>query len=129
MNELRCLRGELQQVREDRDRQIAQVQALAAEVEKYKEYTGKSCAELDTLTIKSNALEVCCLSFQMLTVSYLQASCIMFLQETCSSQRERIHMLQHQLAAANEKLKVKAVLYRILENLILYWRKLLNACL
>ncbi|KAH7545834.1 hypothetical protein FEM48_Zijuj01G0135800 [Ziziphus jujuba var. spinosa] len=83
VNELRCLRGELQQVREDRDRQIAQMQALVAEIEKYKEYTGKSCAELDTLTIKSNALE-----------------------ETCSSQRERIRMLEHQLAAANEKLKM-----------------------
>ncbi|KAH7516028.1 hypothetical protein FEM48_Zijuj10G0091100 [Ziziphus jujuba var. spinosa] len=82
MNELRCLRGELQQVREDHDSQIAKVQALVAEVEKHKEYTGKPCAKLDTLTIKSNALE-----------------------ETCSSQRERIHMLEHQLAAANEKLK------------------------
>lgn len=59
MNELRCLRGELHQVREDRDRQITQVQALTAEVVKYKEFTGKSCAELDSLTVKSNALEVC----------------------------------------------------------------------
>ncbi|KAH7514902.1 hypothetical protein FEM48_Zijuj11G0139500 [Ziziphus jujuba var. spinosa] len=83
MNELRCLQGELQQVREDHDRQIAKVQALVAEVEKYKEYTGKSCAKLDTLTIKSNALE-----------------------ETCLSQRERIRMLEHQLVAANEKLKM-----------------------
>lgn len=28
------------------------------------------------------------------------------LQETCSSQREQIRILHHQLAAANEKLKV-----------------------
>lgn len=46
-------------MREDRDRQITQVQALNAEILKYKEFTGKSCAELDSLTIKSNALEVC----------------------------------------------------------------------
>jgi len=58
-NELRCLRVELQQVRDDRDRQVTQMQALSAEIVKYKEFTGKSCAELDNLTIKSNALEVC----------------------------------------------------------------------
>lgn len=58
-NELRCLRVELQQVRDDRDRQVTQMQALTAEIVKYKEFTGKSCAELDNLTIKSNALEVC----------------------------------------------------------------------
>ncbi|XP_059437281.1 kinesin-like protein KIN-14C [Corylus avellana] len=82
-NELRCLRGELQQVRDDRDRQVTQVQTLTAELVKYEECTGKTCAELDNLTIKLNALE-----------------------ETCSSQREQICILQHQLAAANEKLKI-----------------------
>nr|XP_023876562.1 kinesin-like protein KIN-14C isoform X1 [Quercus suber] len=82
-NELRCLRVELQQVRDDRDRQVTQMQALTAEIVKYKEFTGKSCAELDNLTIKSNALE-----------------------ETCSSQREHIRTLQHQLTAANEKLQM-----------------------
>ncbi|KAG2697865.1 hypothetical protein I3760_07G125000 [Carya illinoinensis] len=82
-NELRCLRGELQQVRHDRDHQVTKVQALTAEVVKYEEFTGKSCVELDNLTIKSNALE-----------------------ETCSSQREQIRILQQQLAAANEKLKM-----------------------
>lgn len=59
VNELKCLRGELQQVRDDRDRQASQVQALTAEIEKYKEHNGKSCAELDNLTVKTNALEVC----------------------------------------------------------------------
>ncbi|KAL5579168.1 hypothetical protein UlMin_011610 [Ulmus minor] len=83
VNELKCLRGELQQVREDRDRLVTEIQALTAEVAKYKEFTGKSCAELDNLTVKSNALE-----------------------ETCSSQRERIRVLEHQLIAANEKLKM-----------------------
>ncbi|XP_057963055.1 kinesin-like protein KIN-14C [Malania oleifera] len=83
VNEVACLRGELQQVRDDRDRQVEQLQALTAEVVKYKENTGKSFAELDNLTIKSNALE-----------------------ETCSCQREQLRVLQHQLDAANEKLKM-----------------------
>ncbi|XP_041023436.1 kinesin-like protein KIN-14C [Juglans microcarpa x Juglans regia] len=82
-NELRCLRGELNQVRDDRDRQVTRVQALTAEVVKYEEFTGRSCVELDNLTLKSNALE-----------------------ETCSSQREQIRILQQQLTAANEKLKM-----------------------
>ncbi|XP_027338935.1 kinesin-like protein KIN-14C [Abrus precatorius] len=82
-NELKCLREELKQIRDDRDRQLGQVQSLTGEVEKYKEYTGKSCAQLDTLTIKTNALE-----------------------ETCSSQREQINILQHQLNAEREKLKM-----------------------
>ncbi|RDY05311.1 Kinesin-like protein KIN-14C, partial [Mucuna pruriens] len=81
-NELKCLREELKQIRDDRDRQQVQVQALTGEVEKYKEYTGKSCAQLDTLMIKTNALE-----------------------ETCSSQRDQINMLQQQLIAEKEKLK------------------------
>ncbi|WCJ20338.1 kinesin 1 [Euphorbia peplus] len=81
--EVKCLRGELQQVREDRDRQTGQVQALSAEVAKYKESTGKSFAEIDSLVAKSKSLE-----------------------ETCSSQREQIHLLEHQLTAAREKLKM-----------------------
>ena len=58
VNELKCLREELKQIRDDRDRQLGKVQALTEEVAKYKEHTGKSCAQLDTLTIKTNALEV-----------------------------------------------------------------------
>ncbi|EEF43957.1 kinesin-like protein KIN-14C [Ricinus communis] len=83
LNEVKCLRGELQQVRDDRDRQIAQVQAFSAEVMKYKESTGKSFAEIDNLMAKSKSLE-----------------------DTCSAQRERMHLLEHQLTAANEKLKI-----------------------
>ncbi|KAJ8422539.1 hypothetical protein Cgig2_032172 [Carnegiea gigantea] len=83
VTELNCLRGELQQVREDRDRLHLQVYLLISEIERYKESTGKSVAELDNLMIKSNALE-----------------------ETCASQKEQLCILQHQLAAANEKLKM-----------------------
>lgn len=34
------------------------------------------------------------------------------MQETCSAQREQLRLLQHQLAAANEKLKVMFLMLR-----------------
>ncbi|KAI9112450.1 hypothetical protein K1719_016647 [Acacia pycnantha] len=83
VQELNCLREELKQIRDDRDRQLGQVKALTDEVAYYKEITGNSCAQLDNLTIKINAFE-----------------------ETCSSQREQINILQQQLAAEKEKLKM-----------------------
>ncbi|KAG1365370.1 kinesin-like protein KIN-14H [Cocos nucifera] len=55
---------------------------LSVELVNYKEITGKSSKDLDSIRIKTAALE-----------------------ETCSSQREQIQVLQLQLAAANEKLK------------------------
>lgn len=58
VTEVGCLRGDLQQVRDDRDRQLALVQDLTAEVLQYKECTGKSAAELGTLTSRSVELEV-----------------------------------------------------------------------
>ncbi|KAK7412227.1 hypothetical protein VNO78_03677 [Psophocarpus tetragonolobus] len=82
-NENKCLREDLKQIRDDRDHKQLQVQALTGEVAKYKEYTGKSCAQLDTLMIKTNALE-----------------------EMCSSQRDQINMLQQQLIAEKERLKM-----------------------
>ncbi|KAJ0972433.1 hypothetical protein J5N97_020392 [Dioscorea zingiberensis] len=81
--EVYFLRSELQQVREDREYQLAQVQNLTSEIANYKELTGKSSKELDNIMAKTDALE-----------------------ETCSSQRVQIQSLQHQLAAANEKLKM-----------------------
>ncbi|MED6169497.1 Kinesin-like protein KIN-14C [Stylosanthes scabra] len=81
--ELKCLREELKQIRDDRDCQQKQVKDLIAEVAKYKEFTGESCAKLDSLTIKTNAIE-----------------------ETCSSQREQIFILEQQLKAEREKLKM-----------------------
>ncbi|OIV93160.1 hypothetical protein TanjilG_20822 [Lupinus angustifolius] len=82
-NELICLREELKQIRDERDRQQGQIKALVGEVAKYKEYTGKSFAQLDTFIIKANALEV-----------------------TCSSQKEQILQLQQLLFAEKEKLKM-----------------------
>lgn len=58
VNDLKCLRVELQRAREDGDRKETQLQALNAELEKFREYSGKSAAELDNLTMQSNALEV-----------------------------------------------------------------------
>ncbi|KAE9595033.1 hypothetical protein Lal_00041240 [Lupinus albus] len=83
VNDLNCLREELKQIRDDRDRQLGQVQALSGEITKCKEYTGKSVAQLDTLTIKTNALE-----------------------ETCSYQRNEIFKLQQQLTAEKDKSKM-----------------------
>lgn len=58
MSEIKCLREELQKVREDRDRQVAQVQGLTTDILRYKEATGKSIIELDNLAAKSQALQV-----------------------------------------------------------------------
>lgn len=59
MSEVNRLRGELQQVRDDRDRLHSQIQLLTADLEKYKEANGKSVETLDNLMTQSNALEVC----------------------------------------------------------------------
>ncbi|CAA3010936.1 kinesin KIN-14N [Olea europaea subsp. europaea] len=83
VNEVGCLRADMQQVRDDRDRQLLQVQALSAEVEQYKECTGKTVAELDGLTLKTNELE-----------------------STCLSQSEQIRRLKEQLAFAEKKLQM-----------------------
>lgn len=83
VNEVGRLRGDLQQVREDRDSQLSQVQALTAEMFKYREFSGKSLAELDSLTLKTNELE-----------------------SRCVSQTELIRTLQDQLAIAEKKLQM-----------------------
>lgn len=59
MKEISCLRSELQQVRDDREHSLEQVQSLTQEVAKFKEITGKSSKDLDMITTKTIALEVC----------------------------------------------------------------------
>ncbi|KAI7745037.1 hypothetical protein M8C21_000016 [Ambrosia artemisiifolia] len=81
--EVDILRGELQQVREDREKQLSLVQELTSELKTCKEQTGRTVAEVDNLILKSSALE-----------------------DTCSSQRDQISLLQNQLAAATQKLKM-----------------------
>jgi len=56
--EVSSLRGELQQVRDERDRQLSQVQTLSSELQKIKESTKQSSTELGSLTLKANDLEV-----------------------------------------------------------------------
>nr|XP_043628795.1 kinesin-like protein KIN-14N [Erigeron canadensis] len=85
-SEVGCLRLDLQQVRDDRDRQLSLVEELSAEVLKYKEWTGKSAAELGNLTTKSNELEA-----------------------MCSAQSDQIKKLQDKLAAAENKLEMSDV--------------------
>jgi kinesin family protein C1 len=82
LSEVTNLRNELQQVRDDRDR-LVQSQKLSEEIRKYQENVGKSSQELDILTAKSGSLE-----------------------ETCSLQKERLNMLEQQLAIANERQKM-----------------------
>ncbi|XP_071696962.1 kinesin-like protein KIN-14N [Rutidosis leptorrhynchoides] len=82
-SEVGCLRGDLHLVREDRDRQLLIVQDLTAEVLQYKECTGKSAAELSTLTSRSIELEA-----------------------TCALQTDTIKRLQEQLAEAEKKLEI-----------------------
>ncbi|KAL5700212.1 hypothetical protein ACHQM5_025688 [Ranunculus cassubicifolius] len=81
--ELCCVRHELQQARDDMDCQQLQIQNITAELVNYREVAGNSSAELDGLSKKLSTFE-----------------------ETCSCQMEEIQILQHQLAAANEKLKM-----------------------
>ncbi|KAE9620732.1 putative minus-end-directed kinesin ATPase [Lupinus albus] len=82
-NEVASLRGELQQVRDERDRQLSQVQSLTFELEKLKESTESSCTELDNLTLKASELEA-----------------------KCSLKDNQIRELQEQLAIAEKKLQV-----------------------
>ncbi|XP_078433726.1 kinesin-like protein KIN-14H [Wolffia australiana] len=81
--DLEQLRGELKLVREDRESQLVSVQSLSADLAKYKEFSGKSSAELAGLVRKNETLEA-----------------------TCSAQTVQIHLLQTQLQVATEKLKL-----------------------
>ncbi|KAF3776261.1 Kinesin-5 [Nymphaea thermarum] len=81
--EVARMSAELQQMREDRDMERAKVKILTAEVERYKECTGKSTAELEHLTTRTNCLE-----------------------EGYESQKERIRMLEQQLKIAREEKQV-----------------------
>ncbi|KAK9071731.1 hypothetical protein SSX86_008160 [Deinandra increscens subsp. villosa] len=70
-SEVGCLRGDLHQVREDRDRQLLLVEDLTTQVVQYKECTGKSAAELGNLTSRSIELEATC-ALQTDTIKRLQ---------------------------------------------------------
>ncbi|PKI67640.1 hypothetical protein CRG98_011853, partial [Punica granatum] len=130
-NEVQCLRGDLQQVRDERDKNREQVEALTVEVVKYKEYTGRSIAELDNLTLKSNDLEARCLN-QSEQIRTLQDKLLIAetkLQEygissvetqaECQEQRKLIGDLQSRLADAEFKVIEGEKLRKKLHNTIL----------
>ncbi|KAL8502980.1 hypothetical protein ACS0TY_021923 [Phlomoides rotata] len=81
-SEVLRLRIDLQQVREDRDRQLLLVQDLSSDVKKYKESTGKTLVELDSMSSKTVELET-----------------------KCSAQSEEIGRLKEDLSSAREKLQ------------------------
>ncbi|KAK2423988.1 kinesin protein KIN-14N [Trifolium repens] len=82
-SEVTSLRGELQQVRDDRDRQISQVQTLSTEIVKFKDSSEKSGSELNNLTMKTHELET-----------------------KCTLQDNHIKELQEKLTMAENKLEV-----------------------
>ncbi|ESW04977.1 hypothetical protein PHAVU_011G141500 [Phaseolus vulgaris] len=84
--EVSSLRGELQQVRDERDRQLSQVQTLSSELQKIKESTKLSSTELDSLTLKANDLEV-----------------------KCALKNNQIKALEERLANAEKKLEVSDI--------------------
>lgn len=77
-SEVSSLRVELQQAREDRDLNSSQVQTLSSELAKFKESTEKSCTELNTLTIKTNELEVGLQHFSFLQISLSLANICLY---------------------------------------------------
>ncbi|KAJ9671975.1 hypothetical protein PVL29_025565 [Vitis rotundifolia] len=131
VNDVVCLRGELQQARDDRDRHLSQLEVLTTEAVKYKECTGKSFAELENLSLKSNELEARCLSQsdqikalqdklgaaeKKLQVSDLSA---METRTEYEEQKKLIHDLQNRLADAEIKIIEGEKLRKKLHNTIL----------
>ncbi|XP_016464861.1 kinesin-like protein KIN-14N [Nicotiana tabacum] len=82
-NEVGCLRADLQKMRDERDQQLYQVQVLNAELQKCKECTGKSVAELENMSVRANELEAQCLS---------QSEQIIRLQEKLTFAEKRLQM-------------------------------------
>ncbi|EAY79261.1 hypothetical protein OsI_34377 [Oryza sativa Indica Group] len=83
---------------------------MLADASTFKEMIGKYVAELDFAMTRSIALEETCSS---------QTEKIKDLEETCSSQTEKIKTLELQLALANEKLKVHTESIVVAETLAL----------
>ncbi|WJX44748.1 Kinesin-like protein KIN-14N [Trifolium repens] len=82
-SEVYSMRGELKQVRDDRDCQLSRAQTLNDDLMKLKETRENSSIELDSLTLKANELE-----------------------KKTSLKENQIKALQEKLAAAEKKLQV-----------------------
>ncbi|KAL9269046.1 Kinesin-like protein [Drosera capensis] len=130
-NEIGSRRMELQQVRDDRERQSSQIQALTDEVDNHKECTRKLASELDDLSLRSNELEGRCLSQNEviwglqdeLTVAQkkIQMHDSTIVEGTLESEgrKKAIQDLQNRLAEAEAKLVEGENLRKKLHNTIL----------
>ncbi|XP_031270349.1 kinesin-like protein KIN-14N [Pistacia vera] len=120
VHEVACLKVELQQVRDDRDRQLSQVQALTAEVDRYKELATNS-SELETRCLsQSNQIRI--LSDQLAAAeNKLQMSDLSALETKTEfeGQRKLISELQNRLEDAECKLIEGEKLRKKLHNTIL----------
>ncbi|KAG9143182.1 hypothetical protein Leryth_010113, partial [Lithospermum erythrorhizon] len=104
--EVQSLRGELQQVREDRDRQLLRVQTITKDFETHKEQTAEWIAKLDILTSKSNQLEMSNMSEHEARIEY-------------EEQNKLIFELQNRLAEAEGKIREGDQIRKKLHNTIL----------
>ncbi|XP_004504898.1 kinesin-like protein KIN-14C isoform X2 [Cicer arietinum] len=82
-NELTCLREELKKIVDDRDRVQGRLNAVIEERENYIKFKYETYSKLDKLAIKTEALE-----------------------ETCSSQKAKITILEQKLRVEREKLEM-----------------------
>ncbi|KAH9611188.1 hypothetical protein KSS87_011371 [Heliosperma pusillum] len=105
-SEVHCLRGELHQVRDDRDRLQSQIQELTVEIKRVTENTGTTVKELDNLMMKSNAMEMADLSVSETRTEY-------------EEQKQLIMQLKNRLAEAEIQINEKELLRRKLHNTIL----------
>ncbi|KAI4390107.1 hypothetical protein MLD38_002255 [Melastoma candidum] len=129
--EVSRLRVDLNKVRDERDRHLTQTEVLTEEVTKYKEYTGRSAAELGTLMIKSNELEAKCLSQseqikvlrEKLTITERRLKdcdlSAMELRTESEEQKEVISHLQSRLSEAEFKVVEGEKMRKKLHNTVL----------
>ncbi|KAI3698075.1 hypothetical protein L6452_31187 [Arctium lappa] len=106
VKEVDILRGELLQVREDRDLKLVQLQDLATELARHKESTSRSIVELDSLSMKSNLLEMADLSESETRTEY-------------EEQKRVVSELQERLKDAERQLLEGERLRKKLHNTIL----------
>lgn len=115
--EITFLREELKKIMDDRDRLQGQLNAVMLEREKYIKFKYETYSKLDKLASKTEALEVGCFilsSYLIITFLIICAlSCsldlynnLLPLQNTCSSQKEKITLLEKKLCDEREKLEV-----------------------
>lgn len=98
-------------MRDDRDRQISQVQTLSTEIVKFKDSSEKSGSELNNLTMKTKELEVgFFVGFRFGNILFLlrrhERGYDFPVQTKCTFQDNHIMELQEKLTFAENKLEV-----------------------